>query len=501
MNRSGVRRDGARGAPAGAILKSGETCWRQVQADRFALIVDAADYFAALKAAMIRAEKTIFLIGWDFDLRIHLDPEDRDKQWPQNLGAFINALVKRKPQLEIRLLQWNLGMLRMLARGRTLLFFLEWMAQRQVQVRIDHAHPLGASHHQKIVVIDDALAFCGGIDTTIGRWDTPAHLGKDRRRDSPWGFAQGPWHDATAAVDGAAALALGELARERWRLATGQTLPPPEAGEDPWPADLKPNLKEVMVGIARTQPSYKDQEAAHEIEALYLAAIQAARQTIYIESQYCASRRVGEALARRLAEKGGPDIIIINPQTADGWLEEEVMDTARVRLVRTLRESDHEDRFRIYYPVAADGTSIYVHAKIMIIDDRLLRIGSSNLNNRSMGFDTECDLVIEAAGESGKDREISDAIAAIADGLVAEHLDVETSDIAAAREAEGSLIRAVEGLMKARGRTLKPLKLRELNDLEKRLADTHLLDPERPARFAARLKRFIHWKPRRRRYQ
>ncbi len=487
--------------PGSAILKSGETCWRQAEANRFALIVDAADYFAALKAAMIHAEKTIFLIGWDFDLRIHLDPEDRDNQWPDNLGAFINALVKRKPELQIRLLQWNLGMLRMLGRGRTLLFLLEWLAQPRVQVRIDHAHPLGASHHQKIVVIDDALAFCGGIDTTIGRWDTRAHRGKDPRRNSPWGFAQGPWHDATAAVDGAAALALGELARERWRVATGETLPPPEAGEDSWPASIKPNVENVMVGIARTQPRYRDQEPIYEIEALYLATIQAARKSIYIESQYCASRRVGEALALRLAEKGGPEIVIINPRTAEGWLEEEVMDTARVRLVRTLRESDHEDRFRIYCPVAANGTPIYVHAKIMIVDDQLLRIGSSNLNNRSMGFDTECDLAIEASGKSGKDREVRSAIAAITDNLLAEHLDVETRDIAAARKAGGSLIRAVEGLMKPRGRTLKPLKLRELTDLEKRLADTHLLDPERPARFAERFKRFIHWKPRSRRYQ
>lgn len=483
------------------ILKSGQTCWRQAKANRFALIVDAADYFAVLKAAMIRAEKTIFLIGWDFDLRIHLDPEDRDNQWPDNLGAFINALVKRKPGLQIRLLQWNLGMLRMLARGRTVLFLLEWMAQPQVRVRIDHAHPLGASHHQKIVVIDDALAFCGGIDTTIGRWDTRAHPGQDPRRDSPWGFAQGPWHDATAAVDGAAALALGELARERWRLATGEILPPPEAGEDSWPAKLDPNIQDVMVGIARTQPGYRDQQPIHEIEALYLASIHAARHSIYIESQYCASRRVGEALASRLAEKGGPEIVIINPRTAEGWLEEEVMDTARVRLVRTLRESDHEDRFRIYYPVAADGSSIYVHAKIMIIDDRLLRIGSSNLNNRSMGFDTECDLAIDAPTESGKDRGIRAAIAAITDDLLAEHLDVETRDIAAARKAGRSLIRTIEGLLKPQGRTLKPLKLRELTDLEKRLADTHLLDPERPARFAARFKRFIHWKPRSRRYQ
>src|SRR5688572_1644177 len=102
MTRLGVHR-GGRGAP---ILKSGQTCWRQALAGQFALIIDAEDYFAALKAAMMRAERTIFLIGWDFDFRIHLDPGNRDKTWPDKLGAFLNALVKRKPELEIRLLKW-----------------------------------------------------------------------------------------------------------------------------------------------------------------------------------------------------------------------------------------------------------------------------------------------------------------------------------------------------------------------------------------------------------
>ncbi len=302
MTRPGAHR-GGRGAP---ILKSGQTCWRQALAGRFALIIDAEDYFAALKVAMMRAEKTIFLIGWDFDFRIHLDPGNRDKTWPDKLGAFLNALVKRKPELEIRLLKWDLGALKTLGRGTTPLYIVGWMAKRRMHLSLDHAHPAGACHHQKIVVIDDAFAFCGGIDATVGRWDTRDHRGKDKRRDSAWGFSQGPWHDATAAVDGEAAQALGFLARDRWRLATGETVAPAEPGYDAWPPTLAPNLTNVMIGIARTQPHYEDQRAAHEIEALYLAAIGAARRSIYIESQYCASRKIGEALVRRLRENGGP---------------------------------------------------------------------------------------------------------------------------------------------------------------------------------------------------
>ena len=127
----------------------------------------------------------------------------------------------------------------------------------------------------------------------------------------------------------------------------------------------------------------------------------------------------------------------------------------------------------------------------LIVDDRFLKIGSSSLNNRSMGFDTECDLAIEASGDA-KDKKMRAAIAAIADDLLAEHLGVEPGDFAAARrKAKGSLIAAIERLVKPRGRTLKPLNLRELNEAEKRVVKAQILDPERPAPLFPKLKRLL----------
>src|SRR5690606_9645133 len=131
----------------------------------------------------------------------------------------------------------------------------------------------------------------------------------------------------------------------------------------------------------------------------YLDAIARARRMIYCESQYFASRRIAEAIAERPAEPGGPDVVIVNPESADGVLGTNTMDTARARLLSLVDTADIHRRFRIYSPVTAGGEPIYVHAKILVIDDALLRVGSSNLNNRSMGFDTECDLIIEADGQ------------------------------------------------------------------------------------------------------
>ncbi len=164
------------------------------------------------------------------------------------------------------------------------------------------------------------------------------------------------------------------------------------------------------------------------------------------------------------------------------------MGTARALIVGRLRDADHEGRFRIYYPVAAGGTPIYVHAKIMIVDDRLLRVGSSNLNNRSMGLDTECDLAIEAIPGDGDVETLRAAIRAVRDDLLAEHLGVSPDEVAGAQRDEGgSLVRAVERLRTETGRTLQTLDPPPLNAAERAVAEQHLLDPERPVRPAQHL--------------
>ncbi|MHA6345915.1 phospholipase D-like domain-containing protein [Roseivivax sp. CAU 1761] len=445
-----------------------------------AVIIDAAEYFKVVRQAVLGARHSVILIAWDFDTRILLDPrEDEDRDVPNELGELMKHVVQSRPDIHVHILKWNLGALQSLARGDTSWFMMKWVMSSRVHFRLDHAHPAGSAHHQKIVVIDDAVAFCGGIDITADRWDTREHKDHDPHRIRPWSkTSYGPWHDATTAVSGPAAKALANLARDRWYRATGQELAPPPSVTPAWPDNLEPLFEGVPVAIARTLPKYNDWDAAYEIEALYLEIIAAARRTLYIESQYFASPKLGAAIAERLQEPEGPEIVIVNPMSADGWLEEEVMGSARAKLLRMVHRADTYDRFRLYTPVSEGGTDIYVHAKVLVLDDKLLRVGSSNLNNRSLGYDTECDLAIEA-GED--DSDLKARIARVRDDLLAEHLNAKREEVEQAfLRTGGSLIQTIESLTRP-GRSLKRFSPPDLNQVEEEvLADNELLDPERP---------------------
>jgi phosphatidylserine/phosphatidylglycerophosphate/cardiolipin synthase-like enzyme len=460
-----------------------EGFWRIARASQMSVIVDADDYFSNARLAMLKARRRIMLIGWDFDARIHLVDKGHGPGEPASVGEFIYWLVERNPDLEVFLLRWDVGAIKTVFRGSNLLTLVRWMRHPRIHTKLDSFHPTGASHHQKIVVIDDCLAFCGGIDMTSERWDTRKHRDAEPRRIGPNGKSYKPWHDATTALQGPIAATLGELARERWQRAGGDAVLPVNDQADCWPDGLEPEFRDVDVGIARTRPDMPECPEVREVEALFVAQIAAAKTSIYAESQYFASRKVAEAIAARLSAPDCPEIVIINPLTAQGWLEPLAMDTARARLFAALKQRDPSDRLRMYHPFTAQGEPIYVHAKVMIIDGRTLRIGSANLNNRSMGLDTECDIAIEL------DEEDAQAVRAIRDGLIAEHLGLATKRVAAQIDSRGSLIAIIEGL-RGQGRTLRPYVIPQLSAVEAWLADNEVLDPESPSEmFEATTKR------------
>lgn len=458
------------------MLEPGQNCWRIEKADRASLIVDAAAYFRLARQAMLRAEKQILLIGWDFDTRICLDYEADDGA-PTELGALLSWLPKQRPDVQIYILKWDFGAIKLLGRGTTVLRLARWAMGDQIHFKLDGAHATGASHHQKIAVIDDSLAFCGGIDMTASRWDTRDHRDDDEHRRRPTTNRHyDPWHDATMAVDGKVAAALGELARDRWHAAGGELIGPPSASGGAWPDELRPDFRDVDIGIARTRAAYDGAEAIREIEALYLDMIKGAKRFVYAENQYFASRCIAEAVIERLQEPDPPEFVIVNPRGGEGWLDDEVMSPARAEILEHLQKCDRHGRFAIYCPVTEGGEDIYVHSKITIVDDRQLRVGSANLNNRSMGLDSECDLLIDSGqpGNAGA----SAAIASRRADLLSEHLGVSVDSVEAKFAETGSLIKAIEAFSSGSGRGLIPFNPERPNAAERALAKSEALDPE-----------------------
>ncbi|HVF37330.1 MAG TPA: phospholipase D-like domain-containing protein [Sphingomicrobium sp.] len=457
------------------IVEQGRNCWRISRATHATVIVDAADYYHYIGKAMCAAERRIFIVGWDFDTRIALDPDEQGKGEP--LGAFFLRLAKENPGREIDVLKWNFGAIKQFFRPKAAVWLYRWWRTPQIEMRFDSAHPPGCSHHQKIVVIDDCLAACGGIDISTHRWDRSDHCDEEPRRTGPDGKPYCPWHDSTMLLRGPVAADLGELGRERWKAATDAPIGPVDPRDCDWPDELPATFENVDVAISRTHAEYDGTEEVREIEALFIDMICHAQRFIYFENQYFTSAKIGAAIAARMEEENPPEIVLVMPRTAEGWLEQQAMDAARLKLIAAIGSKDKRNRFRVYVPVTKGGTDIYVHAKVAIVDDRLLRVGSANLNNRSMGLDSECDVVIDAALPANRDTRPT--MTALRHRLLSEHLGCSPEQFAEAEVQAESMVDAIEAL-RGSGKTLELLSMEELDPTEEFIASNEILDPESP---------------------
>ncbi len=464
-------------ASSDSLLRPGHNCYAVARAERVALLVDAEAYFRAFYQAALRARRSITILAWDFNsqTRLHFDPVPEGAP-PALLGEFLNYLVRRRRRLHVNVLDWDYPMLYAADREFPPAYGFGWKPSRRVHLRYDDTHPVAGSQHQKIVLIDDALAFVGGIDLAARRWDTSEHRPDDPRRTA-YGSSYPPVHDLMTALDGDAARALSAIARERWRLATGKALKEVSAGHDPWPGALQPDLYGVDVGIARTLPPRGEVPAVREVERLYLDMIAAARRHIYIESQYFTAPRLAAALEQRLAEPEGPEVVLVLRLLSHGWLEEHTMHVLRTRLIRRLKNADRHARFYVYYPHMPglpQGWCLDVHSKAMVVDERCLRVGSANLCSRSMGVDSECDVLVESRGEA----RVAAAIGGFRDRLLAEHLGVPPEGFSREMQRCGSMHGAITAL-RGDGRSL-----RELNDLKEWPDVVHeiasVADPDEP---------------------
>ena len=451
------------------LLRPGETCWRLAPRGRVKFLVDGQAYFGAVADVIGRARRSIHLLGWSFDPRTCLTPEVPDAA---DVGQTLIQLARANPAIDVRLLVWRSA----LPISATQEFFPHraraWFRGTNVRFQLDDSVPLGACHHQKVVVVDDAVAFVGGADFASDRWDTTAHLDQDPRRHRGDGAPAGPRHEVMAMADGPIAAAFGEHFRARWNTAVGVRPPDPPAdpSTDLWPAGLAPDLADAALALGRTAPAWRGRAAVREIAALTLEAIASAKSLIYLENQYFTWPLAVEALAARLAEPDGPEVVLVCTGRSPSYFDRITMDRARSTALWRLKSSDVFGRFHALAPHAAGGTPIVAHAKVMVVDDRLARISSANLNNRSHGFDTECELAIEADGPAERA-----ALAALRDGLAGHWVDRSAAEVGDMHRLTGGLAQAIWAL--DQGRRLQPLEPKRLGPVGEFIAEFHIGDP------------------------
>ena len=454
-------------------LSPGRNCWRVETAGRFAVLMENAAYFDALRSALGKARRSVVMLGWQFDPRTRLDPESAPDDHQAEIGHQLRLLVKARPELDVRLLIWKSPLIIAASQGFYPHKAQSWFRRRMVEFRLDNPGPPGACHHQKVVIIDDAVAFCGGGDVATDRWDSADHLDDDPRRCQPSGLIPSPRHEVMCVMDGAAARALGDLARERWFRATSERVVPTEGEEDPWPEGVEPDLLDTPVAVARTEPAWAGRAEVRENETLHLDAIRRARRLIYLENQYFTSPEIAAALAARLSEPDSPEVVLVTTSESPSWFDQMTMDTARSEVLFRLEQADVNNRFFAFAPHTRGDKRIIVHAKVSIYDDEVLRIGSTNLNNRSFGFDSECDVAAAPATEEGRE-----AIRRFRHRTIGHWIGESAEEFGAAEAVMGSVGEAIRrfdtGRMRALGATPP-------SSIERFIAEFQLGDPTSPS--------------------
>ena len=423
------------------VLKPGKNCWRIEKASYASIIVDYANYYRDLHKSICKAKESLFILGWDIDGRIEL-LRGKDKEncpAPSCLFELIKWKMEQNPDFKVYLNKWDYSIF--FAKEREPLAGLHWhtIKSENFHYCVDGVLPLGACHHQKIAVIDDEVAYCGGMDIALARWDFREHHVNNPDRKDPSDLfhpdhhiAFTPYHDLMMVTAGDAARALAQLVRNRWTLASSERpipLFPKTASALPfsWPDSDPPDFENVDIAIARTLPPVKANSRVEEIIWAYIAEIAEAEKFIYIENQFLVQKDIARAINKRLRERPALRVLAISCDHPKGVMERKSMWAPRLDFRTIVECGNVADRVALAHPVSReDGREdpVRIHSKLMIIDDKFLHLGSANINNRSMGMDTECDQII-----IGKDKKSRVKIAAVRTDLIREHSGREADEI------------------------------------------------------------------------
>jgi phospholipase D1/2 len=423
-------------------------CWQTADVVESSVLVDADIYYSTFCRAALRAQRYIYITGWQFDTKARLVRQTPDKpiEHPLELLLFLNHLCERTPELEIYITAWDYSLVYALER--------EWMQklkfsfQAHPRVHFEFLnHPTGGGcHHQKMVIIDGQVAFLGGLDLCDARWDTRQHTPRDPSRLNVEYEPYKAFHDIQIGLRGPVIGSLIELFRDGWRRAAGEgTLPhekeSPRSGESFELRSLSEQrglpLRARQVAISRTEPLEAGEPTIRELQPLLERAILAARQLIYIENQYFTSRDIAQALVKRMVDPDASklQLVLVMPNGADSPKEDFVLGN-RQRAIRNVvaqaaKQNGHELRLLMSSEATEQDPILatFIHSKLLIVDDEFITIGSANLTNRSMRVDRELNVAFETSLEHPDDAErLREDIRALRASLLDEHAGTHHSE-------------------------------------------------------------------------
>ncbi|MGH7904599.1 MAG: phospholipase D-like domain-containing protein [Candidatus Dormibacteraceae bacterium] len=364
------------------------------------ILVDGARALAAMAAEIRAARSHVHIAGW------HVTPgfELTRRGVPTVLHRLLAETAERVP---VRVLLWGGAPVPVFRPSRRDARAVRdtLRAGSAVQCALDVRERPMHCHHEKTIVIDDRVAFVGGIDLT--------NLAGDRYDESlhPARGSIG-WHDLAARLRGPVVGDVAEHFHQRWRATTGEHLPPPAASEA---------AGSVEVQLVRTVPDGMYEQwprGDFRILEAYLRALGSATRLIYLENQFLWSPEILAVLRHKLRHPptSGFRLVIVLPAKPNSGA-----DDTRGQL-GTLLEADGGGGRLLACALRAHGAQadqIYVHAKIGVVDDRWMTLGSANLNEHSLFNDTEVNVLLRDEGLIRRTRE----------RLWAEHLELGADEV------------------------------------------------------------------------
>jgi phosphatidylserine/phosphatidylglycerophosphate/cardiolipin synthase-like enzyme len=343
--------------------------------NRVEVLVDGATYLPAVAEAIAAAHSHVHLLGWCFSPELNLTREED----PVVLRNLLSDVARR---IDVRLLVWEGAPFPVFRpTKRDVQSYMKVFTRgTNIQAETDSCVRLKYSHHEKIVVVDDEIAFVGGIDLTLDGGD-PFDTSKHPSR------GQVGWHDAAIRIEGPAVADVANHFRLRWRGPGEERLPEPPVPEPKGDVELQV-VRTMPEGVFTTLP-----RGEFSVFESYTRALRSAERFVYLENQFLWSPEIVRILVDKLREPPSDDfrvVAVLPARPNDG------ADVSRGAVSALIHADDGNERFLACTLYARTGPLrdlVYVHSKIGIVDDCWLTIGSANLNERSMFNDSEVNVV------------------------------------------------------------------------------------------------------------